>query len=67
MGEKLVETTINLHELAGIDLPLRCTVIEELENIRHVYTLRGMDFDIQEMRIQIGENPPSNTSQGGEK
>lgn len=67
IGEEWVETTINLHTLAGIDLPLRCTIIEKLENIRHVYTLRGMEFDIQEMNIRIGENSSGNTSQGGEK
>lgn len=66
IGNETVETKINLHALAGIELPLTCVVVERLENVKSVYALRGMDFDLQEMEIRTGENPPNDTFQGGE-
>lgn len=66
IGNETVETKINLHALAGIELPLTCVVVERLENVKSVYALRGMDFDLQEMEIRTGENPPNDTLQGGE-
>lgn len=66
IGNETVETKINLHALAGIELPLTCVVVERLENVKSVYALRGMDFDLQEMEIRTGENPLNDTFQGGE-
>ena len=66
IGNETVETKINLHALAGIELPLTCVVVERLENVKSVYALRGMDFDLQEMEIRTGENPPNDTFQGSE-
>ena len=66
IGNETVETKINLHALAGIEIPLTCVVVERLENVKSVYALRGMDFDLQEMEIRTGENPPNDTFQGGE-
>ena len=66
IGNETLETKINLHALAGIEIPLTCVVVERLENVKSVYALRGMDFDLQEMEIHTGENPPNDTSQGGE-
>ena len=67
IGADTVETTVNLHELAGIEQPLTCTVIEKLENVRRVYNLRGMDFDFKEMAIRVGYKRENPEIQGGEK
>ena len=67
IGTDTVETKINLHELAEIEQPLTCTVIEKLENIRRVYNLRGMDFDFKEMAIHAGYKRENPERQGGEK
>ena len=66
IGNETVETKINLHALAGIEIPLTCVVVERLENVKSVYALRGMDFDLQNMEIRTGENPPNDAFQGGE-
>ena len=66
IGNETVETKINLHALAGIEIPLTCVVVERLENVKSVYALRGMDFDLQEMEIRTGENQSNDTFQGGE-
>ncbi|MGN1051869.1 MAG: recombinase family protein [Candidatus Scatosoma sp.] len=52
LGADTVETTINLHKLADIELPLTCTVSESLKNVRYVYTLRGLDFTFDRLNIK---------------
>lgn len=51
--EETIETTINLHEIAGILLPLRCKVIEKRKKVCAVYDLLGMDFKFDELTVQI--------------
>lgn len=48
-----VETIINLHELAGLKIPLTCTVFESIDNIRHPFTLRNIEFDFNRLQIQL--------------
>ena len=53
IGTDTVETTVNLNVLAGIEMPLNWTVSERLQNVRHVYTLRGMDFSFDVLNIKV--------------
>lgn len=48
-----VDTIINLHELAGFQMQLTCTVTESIDNIRYPYTLRNMDFDFDGLQIRL--------------
>lgn len=48
-----VDTIINLHELAGFQMQLMCTVTESIDNIRYPYTLRNMDFDFDGLQIRL--------------
>lgn len=53
INEETIETTINLHVIAGVTLPLKCTVIEEKQNAVTGYDLLGLDFSFDRLTVRI--------------
>ena len=53
INEETIETTINLHVIAGVALPLKCTVIEEKQNAATGYDLLGLDFSFDRLTVRI--------------
>lgn len=53
INEETIETTINLHVIAGIEMPLKCTVIDERKNISTVFDLCRTDFEFDRLTIKI--------------
>ena len=51
IGEETIETTLNLHEIAGVAVPLRCTVTESKRRAATVYDLLGMSFEFDTLTI----------------